>query len=55
MSTEKRALSKWDKIMMAITFAEAGEHETAKDILEQTDKKQKRPETRVEQRPSMEL
>jgi hypothetical protein len=55
MATEKRELSKWDRIMMAITFAEAGEYKTAQDVLEQTDRKQKRPETRVEQRPSMEL
>ena len=42
-----------NQIMMAITFAEAGEHETAKGMLEQCKKQQKRPETRVEQRPTI--
>jgi hypothetical protein len=37
--------SNWlDKIMMAITFAEAGEADTARDILNQ---KQQRPALRV--------
>ena len=42
-------------LMTAITFAEAGEYETAKGVLEQTNQQRKRPETRVEQRPSLEL
>lgn len=42
-------------LMMAITFAEAGEYETAKGMLEQTNQQRKRPETRVEQRPALEL
>jgi hypothetical protein len=44
-----------NKIMTAITFAEAGEYETAKNMLEQTNKKRKRREVRVEQRPRLEL
>ena len=45
----------FNTLMMAITFAEAGEHETAKGILEQTNQQRKRPEARVEQRPALEL
>ncbi len=30
---------KFEKIMMAITFAESGEHETAKELLRETDRK----------------
>ena len=33
--------------MMAITFAEAGEAETARDILDKRSENQQRPETRV--------
>ena len=53
MSKTTTRLNKWDTLMMAITFAEAGEYETAKDILEQTNQQRNRPETRVEQRPAM--
>jgi hypothetical protein len=53
MSNEKTRLSKWDKLMMAITFAEAGEPETARDLLEKTSKKQKRPEKQGENRPNL--
>ena len=48
-------LTYFDKIMMAISFAEAGEQETAKNILNSTDRKQKRPEKIAERRPSLEL
>lgn len=40
MSQNENTLNWWDKVMMAATFAEANEHETAKQILS------KRPETR---------
>lgn len=30
---------KFEKIMMAITFAESGEHETAREIMRETDRK----------------
>jgi predicted negative regulator of RcsB-dependent stress response len=42
-------------LMMAITFAEAGEYATAKGMLEQVNQQRKRTETRVEQRPALEL
>ena len=45
----------FNTLMTAITFAEAGEYETAKGILEQTNQQRKQPETRVEQRPALEL
>ena len=48
-------LSYLNKIMMAITFAESGEYETAQGLLAEADKKQQRPESRVELRPAMEL
>jgi hypothetical protein len=37
---------KFEKIMMAITFAESGEHETARKILKETDE-------RIMNRPSV--
>lgn len=40
-------LTFWDRIMMAITFAEAGEAETARKMLEKP--QQKRPENRIDQ------
>jgi hypothetical protein len=43
---DKKRLNRWDRIMMAITFAEAGEAETAREILDNT--KQKRPGSRIE-------
>ena len=53
MTNTKTHLSMWDKVMMAITFAEAGEPQTAIDILEQTSKKQKRHENQAENRPDL--
>ena len=47
MKTETK-LSYWDRIMMAITFAEANEAETARDFL--TRPEEKRPERRTEKR-----
>lgn len=49
-------ISTWDRIMMAITFAEANEHQTAKDLLsnkgsvlrpESRKETQKRPDLRA--------
>jgi hypothetical protein len=34
----KRLSEKFEKIMMAITFAESGEHETAREILRKKDR-----------------
>ncbi|MBU0664818.1 MAG: hypothetical protein KJ990_09785 [Proteobacteria bacterium] len=44
-----------NKIMTAITFAEAGDHETAKGVLEQANTRCHRLDTRVEKRKAMEL
>ncbi|MBU0664817.1 MAG: hypothetical protein KJ990_09780 [Proteobacteria bacterium] len=53
MSNDKACLNKWDKWMMAVTFAEAGEAETARDILEQSNKKEKRSEKQERTRPDL--
>jgi hypothetical protein len=52
-STKK--LNLWDRIMAAITFAEAGEAKTAIELRD-SKTKERRPETRVrksEQRPEL--
>lgn len=57
MAGEERKLSGWDKLMMAITFAEVGEHDTARSILDPTteieQRQEKRTRKRSEQRPQM--
>ena len=52
MTNRKNTLNAWDRVMAAIAFAEAGEHETASDVMNQgpTKKTQKRSDTRVERR-----
>lgn len=56
MTTEKNTISAWDRIMMAITFAEADEELTARELLQGT-KKEQRPRPRVrneaEKRPEL--
>jgi hypothetical protein len=55
MDTTNNRISAWDRIMMAITFAEAGEHDTARELLSNKQKEQ-RPESRSrksEQRPEI--
>lgn len=55
MDTRNISINAWDRIMMAITFAEAGEHETARELLTKKQKEQ-RPESRnrkSEQRPEI--
>jgi hypothetical protein len=50
-----KKLNLWDRIMMAITFAEAGESKTAIELLDNKTN-EKRPETRArksEQRPEL--
>ncbi len=37
----KRLARKFENMMMAVTFAEAGEHETAKEILRDNDRQDK--------------
>lgn len=58
MSTYTNHLNKWDRIMMAITFAEAGEAGTARDLMNQKTNNH-RPEVstekRTERRPELRL
>ena len=55
MSADKNRITMWDRIMMAITFAEAGEAKMAGDILNQkSNEKQKESLLRKEeQRPEL--
>lgn len=57
MNTSTKQPNWWDRIMAAITFAEAGEPETARDILDKRTIKQQRPESRPgkrsEKRPQL--
>ncbi len=46
MTTRTTKLSTWDRIMMAITFAEADEPQTARELLT-PEKTEKRPEART--------
>lgn len=57
MDTNHEKISAWDRVMMAITFAEAGEDKTAIDLLNQKeDEKQKDSRLRKsEQRPELRL
>jgi hypothetical protein len=50
--TMKRLTKKLEKFMMAITFAEAGEHDTAREIMKEEEKRHdKRDTTRPSVRP----
>lgn len=49
MNTQTNSLNAWDKIMMAITFAEANEAEIARQVIE------KRPQVRKENTTRPEL
>lgn len=44
---------KFEKIMMAITFAESGEHETAREIMREADRKDRDRPT-ISKRPQKE-
>jgi len=55
MEQNTKKTNLWDRIMMAITFAEAGEAETAVQFLDKKTQ-EKRPENRArtsEQRPEL--
>jgi hypothetical protein len=55
MEHKTKKLNLWDRIMMAVTFAEAGEEKTAIELLDNKTNEQ-RPETRIrksEQRPEL--
>jgi len=45
METNTNRISTWDRIMMAVAFAEEGEHETARELLTEKHNEQ-RPEAR---------
>ncbi len=45
----KRLSEKLEKMMMAVTFAEAGEHETAREIMKEEERTDRtRPQKRVD-------
>ena len=55
MSTKKNLLNAWDRIMAAITFAEANEPEIAREMLN-PDRQEQRPDNRArkaDQRPEL--
>jgi hypothetical protein len=43
-------LTKFDRLMAAVTFAEANEHTTAREFLREEDRQDKRPTNRPELR-----
>lgn len=54
MESRKPVITTWDRIMMAITFAEVGEHDAARELLKK--ESETRPEARLrkaEQRPEI--
>ncbi len=51
----KRLIKKIENLMMAVTFAEAGEHETAREIMKGKKMLEKRDIIRPTQRPSNRL
>ncbi|MDD5759111.1 MAG: hypothetical protein PHI06_08515 [Desulfobulbaceae bacterium] len=57
MNTSTEKISAWDRVMMAVTFAEAGEPNTALDLLNQKNTEQQKDSRlqKSEQRPEMSL
>lgn len=49
----KKLIKKIERMMVAATFAEAGEHDTAREILEEEKRAEKREITRPTQRPGL--
>jgi len=47
---KKALLTKFDRLMAAVAFAEEGEFETAREFLQETDRTEKRPTNRPEMR-----
>lgn len=50
MGSNAMKLNGWDTMMMAAAFAEAGEYETARSIMDPSSALYKRPEKRAEKR-----
>jgi hypothetical protein len=46
---------RFEKIMMAITFAESGEHDTAREMMREDKRPEKRENVRPSQRPRKQL
>ena len=51
----KKLFKKLETLMMAVTFAEAGEHETARKIMKEEDRLDKRERIRPSQRPRKQM
>ncbi len=49
METYTKNLTLWDRVMMAITFAEAGDASTARQILRKQPRQTRRPTSRPRQ------
>jgi hypothetical protein len=52
---KKALLTKFDRLMAAVAFAEEGEFETAREFLQETDRTEKRPTNRPEMRKKQPL
>jgi hypothetical protein len=51
----KKLFKKLETMMMAVTFAEAGEHETAREIMKEEKRLEKRERIKPSQRPRKEM
>ncbi|MDA8079741.1 MAG: hypothetical protein M0Z79_12485 [Nitrospiraceae bacterium] len=47
----KRLMKRFENMMMAVTFAEAGEHDTARAIMKETEETKKKDRVTPSQRP----
>ena len=48
MMNRKNVLNAWDRVMAAITFAEAGEVDTAREIMKPSEKIHQEAEVKIE-------